>query len=280
MDNNIYTTVNCISLKRNNKTRCKKKVNITKSLLCSYHMLPGIKIDSQVANSLDKRKIDLEEYFVNLIKNKLHTNVTFLDNKYKHNLLLLKNSWDEVLHYKRVYIDNSWWDLDILLEYYNNLLNSSSMNNPKPLLPCNPFTHSTLSYDDMQTFFKKLAHYKIKISLPLQIVYLNLETLCKFEYNEIPYKLNDLLQKKCRYRFTNIKDSQSCYKGYWVNKQTPLSNFENMYDLYQNIPRQLVVDNFDGTNELVNNPRISQIQLCLDKFLPDEILIINDCEII
>ena len=68
--------------------------------------------------------------------------------------------------------------------------------------------------------------------------------------------------------------------GVWVDKDVPLSEFENTYELLQNTPCQIIVNNYDGINQIINNPRIAQINLCLDKFAPDSTVMLNNYEII
>lgn len=279
-NDNICSTVQCIGNNKNSKKRCKNKIDKKKSLLCTHHTLFCGTINEKIKQDINTHKIDANEYLIHSIKNKVENNTVFLNELHKHNLLSLKESWNDVYYYKRLYIDNYWWDLDILTEHIYYLLNSSSMGNPKPQFPCNPFTLSPISHNGLNIYFKKLIYHKISVNIIFKIFYDNIDVIINTNKNEVHCKLTEIFKNNCRYKLINTKDSQNCYIGFWVDKTLPFTEFENMHKLLQNTSPQLIVNNYNGVNQIIDNPRISQITSCLNKMKPENITIVNDYKII
>ena len=279
-NDNVYTTTQCIAQTKHNGMRCKKRIDKKKSLLCPHHKVFCGEIDKTIKNDINARKINISEYLVNVLKTKLCNHTIFLNSHCLQNLLSLKESWDDICYYKKIHIDGYWWDLDILTRHIYYLLNTSSMNNPKPRFPYNPLTHVAFSCNGLNAYFNKISFHKIKVNITIKILYDNMDLICNTNEHDISHKLNDIFSNKCRYKLLNVKDSQECYMGIWVDINSPYSEFENMHKLLQDTSLQIIVNNYDGVNQIINNPRIEQIKSRLNKFPQDDISIINSTEII
>jgi len=123
--------------------------------------------------------------------------------------------------------------LEYILEYMDNKINSSNMNNPSPSYPLNPFTNEILKKKDLKKIKKMVLLSQKKIPLSLKI-FLEDETFWVDDILQFDkYKVIDKLETyKIRYKRINLKDSQDNYTGYWVLKNTPLSPFEKTFYQY------------------------------------------------
>lgn len=65
----------------------------------------------------------------------------------------------------------------------------------------------------------------------------------------------NILETGLRFKFKNNKDSQNCFNGVWVEKDTPLSLFEYLLKISNGIsPQLLQLDQETGNFFYINNP--------------------------
>jgi hypothetical protein len=130
---------------------------------------------------------------------------------------------------------NYCFGLEYILEYINNKLNSSNMNNPFPSYPLNPFTNEILTQKDMKKIKKLVLLSQTKVALPLKI-FLEDESLWIDDIKNFDkYKVIDKLETyKIRFKRINLKDSQDNFTGYWVLKNIIFSSFEKTLYKYMN----------------------------------------------
>lgn len=130
---------------------------------------------------------------------------------------------------------NYCFGLDYILEYINNKLNSSNMNNPFPSYPLNPFTNEILTKKDLRKIKKLVLLSQTKVAFPLKI-FLEDELMWIDDIKNFDkYKIIDKLETyNIRYKRINLKDSQDNYTGYWISKKIPFSPFENTLYKYMN----------------------------------------------
>jgi hypothetical protein len=151
--------------------------------------------------------------------------------------------------------------VDFILEYMDNRLNSSNMNNPSPSYPLNPFTNEILSKKDLRKIKKMVLLGARKVPLPLNI-FLEDESIWVDDILQFDkYKIIDKLEGyNIRYKRINLKDSQDNYTGYWVSKKIPLSPFEKTFYTYITTLRPLY------KNKLRNYPTENITYLQLSKY--------------
>jgi hypothetical protein len=128
---------------------------------------------------------------------------------------------------------NYCFGLQYIIEYVNNKLNSSNMNNPLPAYPVNPFTNKLMAKKDLKKVKKMVLLSQTKVALPVK-AFLEDESLWVDDKNKYDhYKMVDKLEShKLRYKRINLKDSQDNYVGYWVPKPTPYTPFESALRKY------------------------------------------------
>ena len=183
-----------------------------------------------------KRKETLPEGFASREKfNK------YLDSHFIHHLMGIKDTWSEVKYKIRLdsRSEECWWDLEMLLTYFAELLNSSVMTNPAPQWPSNPFNR--IPFEKSQLL--GLAHQVYDLQLPVNYMISSLFAYLQTDFNSInPDRFDQdflsYLSKVDQYRFKimNTKDSQGNYLGYWVPKTEPFSTFELQFARLKQIP--------------------------------------------
>jgi len=187
---------------------------------------------------------------------KLIKSIEELDKHYKHCLLYIMDSWNEV----------NKWDINIIINHYTTQLNSSNMENPFPIYPSDPFTRTPITKEDIQNIIKKIKQISLNVNLTLKIFLLSKKT--DLFYNEAiisqtghSSSLLELFDTKMRYKLINNKDSQELYTGYWIQKSAKLSTFEKLYNLIKKIPIYLI----DLNNFIYDNPEINKIKKKMDE---------------
>lgn len=206
---------------------------------------------------------------------KIKYNITYvqhleLNENYKHNLLNLHSSWDEVNYiiYLPTIINNkiicNWWDIDILIQLFNNNLNRSDMNKPCPIFPHDPFTRVYYNITQLKYFFNTILNLKKNIPIPL--LFLN-QYINKFNTNPCQDTfINFICENKLgRFKLLNIKDSQDNYQGEWIDYSVPLSIFEQNFKEFENISPYIT----NNRNTLSINPEYLFFRDILDN-IPDE----------
>jgi len=163
----------------------------------------------------------------------------YLDEKFKHHLMFIKDSWTEVKH--KIRLDSNgqecWWDLELLLKHFAEQLNISCMANPSPQWPSNPFNRHPFDKSQLLLLGKQIKELKIPVNYMVKELFNYLQT--KFRYlpiDKFTATFIGYVSSNYRYRHVNYKDSQSNYVGYWIKKTEPLTLFEERYNELKLIP--------------------------------------------
>lgn len=194
------------------------------------------------------------------------------DSIYKQNLMDIHDSFIDVSNI--VFIDNQPWDVMMLSKQWAHMICSTDMQTPSPVFPFNPFTKKNINYKDIKNYLECIEINKIKIYEPLKYILKNYNKLKYKELYNTSYQLNseliDILEEKYRFKLINNKNSQDCYNGYWVKKNSRYSEFERILEYYESIPFQIM--GYFG--DIYDNPEKIFAKFQLDMF-PTEDLIIN-----
>lgn len=256
-----------------NKTRCQKKT-LEGSDFCSYHKEKGEYDKTTLAN---QRKRDSDELAIcknklkqeidSIIRNKkiktiiekVTDRTRTLDYKYEENLMCISNSWSEIPLSDQIKMDGEYWSIDFMLGHYAQQLNHSLMENPYPVYPSNPFTRAPLSPASVLTIKKRIKVLDKSVNLALKtFLNMDLNTLRKTyslaveDPDNISGSLIRLFSEKLRYMLVNSRNSQNSFTGYWVNKTTPKTFFEELYDQWIETPYQIISP---VNYEILNNPQ-------------------------
>jgi hypothetical protein len=273
----------CIAYNKNKKTKCTIKAQQNTSF-CGYHKNSEI-IKTQINNKVEEKfnycKFLKKYYKIKKKCNKkryLSRYYFLLDKFYKENLLSIMESFKEIEIKNIILIDNKPWDINLLLDLWGNAICSTEMQNPLPVFPANPFTRKNISIKDFKNISNMIEFLKIKLYEPLKYLFINCEKV--FNYKVDGYNTNKLLSQhlikiineKYRFRLLNIKNSQDCYIGIWVNKDYSMSDFEVFFDYYDKIPIQ--IQNAFGS--IYDNPEKTQIKYLLDNYPKENSISIYD----
>lgn len=219
--------------KNGEKRQCKNK---SKTNFCRHH-------NKEVQNNIIEEKY-VEPYIDPM------SNIEYLNSTYKHNLLDLYNSWDEIEISRRIMISNEVWDIDILIKHMTNQLNNSNMENPYPIFPSNPFNRKLFTIEDLQILNNRIKTLNIKVNIALKILLTQPEKKLNIYYEEalnnstgFSSNLLEILKKNLRFMLLHEKNSQNSYIGMWVLSNFPLTTFEKLYKQLLNIPYQYIIDN-------------------------------------
>ncbi len=263
--------MNCVSYKnkKNKHIKCNRKA-VNNTNYCGYHI------------KKNNCKIIKSQKSIKDISKKIKNNYKYIYakifDKYNYeNLMNIYDSFIELPIENIIFLDNKFWDVNLLLEQWGNLLCSTEMQNPFPIFPSNPFTRKNLIKNDVINILNSLIINKIKIYNPLKYLLENYDKIYDNEY--ITYntdfilsrKIIKLLEEKFRFRLINNKNSQDCYLGFWTDKNEPLSDFEIFYDYYNKIPFQIT--NIFGA--IIDNIEKTEIKNMLDNY-PKEFININN----
>lgn len=227
--------------------RCKKKPTKGNDF-CQSHIKKHHYCDESIQNIRKEIKDDkYENEYIDLIFDnfdKCRKNaIKYLDENYQHCLLGLSDSWNDVPFMYWYKCDNMWWDIRSLIKIFAQQLNQSELEKPFPIFIENPFTRKRISLDDihkLRDYFSGLPktsgdNCNMRINKALnkfinftnaQLNVISLHTTQYTQSNEI----NRLFCKSLRYKMINYKDSQGRYCGYWVNINTPPTEFEMCYN--------------------------------------------------
>lgn len=176
--------------------------------------------------------------------------VQTLDQNFHHNLMWIKDSWEEVV--LPICLTNNWYDLELLLPHITQCLNSSNMNNPCPQIPTNPFTNQPLSadnYAELYDYIKSLPNHILN-ELDLNIDLATIEFilfLSKYKNQEFPTQSQIISHLETQFRFMRIPqcDAQDNFKGLWITNTTPLTFFEYKLKQLQQYPSHIYDENND-----------------------------------
>lgn len=157
----------------------------------------------------------------------------YLDEKFKHHLMYIKNSWSEVDYKIRIDSNNQecWWDLEILLIHFAEQLNSSCMSNPSPQWPSNPFNRQPFTKSQLLKLNKQITELKIPVNYMVKELFNYLQTKLRYvSMDKFTGCFIGYVSHNYRYKLINCKDSQDNYIGYWEKKNVPLSLFEQRFN--------------------------------------------------
>jgi hypothetical protein len=253
----------------NIKRQCKNKRK--KNNFCYNHM-NQIKTDpTKIITNINK-VISKEKKQNILIINKYNKIITKdLNKRFSHNLMNIYESWAEVELNNRIFIDNEWWPLDIIIDIISYQLNNSSMENPYPTFPNNPFNRKLFTVSALMTIKDSININDIKVNIILKLL-LNQQTNFLYScysdtlksYDGFCPNLVTLFEQSHRFMIINEKNSQNLYGGLWVGITFPYSDFEELYYELRKLPYQIiyygqVIDNpyrhviIDKLNSMIGN---------------------------
>lgn len=231
----IYDGI-CVSCKNTKlNIRCPRKTK-NNSLYCGYHKTAKklyINLNNFSQKEINKLLIIQKKIISNKIY-KLFNNYyyQYLDKKYKDYLITGDTSWNDIsVQYRFKFNKSELWDIRFLIEHFSKQLNYSSYSKPSPQLPNNPFTRHIYSADNLIFFHNYIKKHNYNIPIILQLL---LE-------NNI-YQKNDIINifnTKLRFQIINELDSQDNYIGTWIDKNIEKTDFEQLYDEWDNIPPYL-----------------------------------------
>jgi len=230
----------------------------------------------------DITKIVEEHEIVNIVTNiKKRNNI--LDNKYDYTLMNMYNSWNDINFSNQVLIDNEYWNINIFIDTITHQLNNSTMENPYPSYPNNPFNRKPFTPKSLLSICDVLKQLKKPINITLKMLLSQTEKFIRTLYDEVKDNHDSrfssglliLFKKHFRFMIINSKNSQNSYVGIWTHKSFPLTDFEVMYNTFKNMPYQIV-----HYGHIVNNPHREILQHRLEYF-KQNIFDVNDfCELI
>jgi hypothetical protein len=272
---------------KNINTRCTRQV-IENADFCKYHIRTKKYFHTLLDDFRNTDKQEIKTIFSPInykLEAKLNNAINKLDENYTSGLLGIYDSWKEVPSIYWIYMDNTWWDIRLLVSHFSTQLCNSDMENPSPSFPSNPYNRKNFSLNDLKIFKDKIKNLNIKIYIGLAIflthVFDDFKTI-KINECETSHKLSleiiNLLSKSLRFKLINYKNSQDCYCGIWVYNMYPFSNFELLYKNYNDLPIQQLQTTFYG-NFLVNNPVRYRFELILNTLPKEEYDLTKDFQI-
>ena len=165
-----------------------------------------------------------------------------LNKNFKYTLMNLYDSWNDIPLSNIILLDNEYWELGIIIDHISNQLNHSSMENPFPIFPNNPFNRKLFSVDALIKLKKRLMLNKSKIHITFKLLLKQSKKLLSIYYCEaqkhdshFSSTLLKLFTKKLRFMIINELSSQGLFNGIWVQKKYPLSSFEIQYKKFKDI---------------------------------------------
>jgi hypothetical protein len=223
-----------------------------KSHTVNYYKVDYEKLNKEINSFLENQTMNdaLEQ-----LKQSIDEKRQYLNKNFKYTLLDIYDSWDEIKLEDQIKLDGEYWDINIIIAHITEQLNQSSMENPYPIYPNNPFNRNPFTPLALLILKKRLHILRKKINIALKLLLLQNESVLEKCYNEsvehsdkFSRTLMNLLQKNNRFKLINYKNSQSLYTGVWVNKMTPLSQFELLYDHWRNMPYQIMIEGYVAEN--------------------------------
>ena len=158
------------------------------------------------------------------------------------------NKWEELEEWRKFRTEDGYcFDLLYLIKVVTDQINTEKMTNPYPKYPSNPFTFTKLTVKDLLKLKRQITNNYLKVSSPLLKFLFNPEILwyngpgdVRWTEESFKNKLKDLFETDMRYR-REFKDkiifsrednieivNELPLTGFWVSKETPISNEENL----------------------------------------------------
>lgn len=167
------------------------------------------------------------------------------------------DSWNEINFSNQILISDEYWNIDILINVITQQLNNSTMENPYPTYPNNPFNRIPFTPKSLLKIKQRIIISQKQIHITLKLFLSQSEHLLDDMYNMalcsddlFSSTILALLNKNLRFMIINSKNSQDSYIGLWVHKVYPLTNFETLYAHLKNIPYQIMHHGY-----VINNPQ-------------------------
>lgn len=271
---NEWNNGRCLGVTKLNKQCNKSIININHDF-CHLHnkYSPEFLKDKKllIKNKFklsNKSLIDLSaNYSINdYINDRFDKQTDCLNKNWTEQLMYVYDSWDQVPLYRRVFLDDSWWDIFSLISHFSHCLNSSNMNNPSPVYPSNPFNRIKFTKDGLIGLKNHL--YLATIKIPIS-VYIFLDK-CLDKSDISNNEILDIFSHWLRFKIINYKDSQNCYQGVWVYKYTELSDFEILFQEWNNMPYQQMAITHHGEYVITENIQRIMMQHILESCPAEE----------
>lgn len=285
----------CIAKKNKNTAEICSRKTYPNSLFCGYHQKFCKKKTIGSKNSLFDPIFNIKEnddfcakiMAIKKINNFIYNcyirynkkQVDYLNANYKHCLLYIYSSWEDVPKRFRINIKDEWWDIRILLSHFSQGLNNCNMGIASPQYPSNPFNRQLYKPIFLTQIFNRVKILSIPINIALYFFY-------KLPYTKLYYnyysKINTTFflnrrilkyfSKNMRFKIINCIESQYNFIGHWVRKKEKIRSFEKLYNEWLDIPAY----QFDNdTNFVFNNPKRDEMWEML-RSCPMEIWDINN----
>ena len=102
----------------------------------------------------------------------------YLDKHFMYSLMMMKDSWSEVKH--KIRLDHNqqecWWDLELLLRQFAEQLNTSTMNNPAPQWPSDPFNRIPFESAQLSLLGQQIKELQIPVNCMVKELFSYLQT--------------------------------------------------------------------------------------------------------
>jgi hypothetical protein len=279
---NLWNDGRCMSyvnkeVDRRCLNRCKNKD------FCSKHnnkkqyyneLLTSVKSNAIILLNIDIDSINqdikmlIEDDILNNLSKKINDKNQYLDNEYNHNLMSIYDSWSETNFSDQIFIDGEYWDINILANIITYQLNNTTMENPYPSYPNNPFNRKPFTPEAISIIKTKIIKLNKCIHITLKALLSQSKKYIEKIYNSITISnklhsqnLSDLLKKKFRFMIINNKNSQNLYNGIWVPKKYPQTEFEIIYNSLKNMPYQIIY-----LGNIIENPQRQYISYNLSLY--------------
>ena len=232
----------------------------------------------------EEKTVNQDSKNINKLENDQKFNSEYLDNNFRHNLMDLYNSWNEIDQKEYIELSNGIWPICIIIDIFTHQINNSNMENPYPIFPHNPFTRKLFTPVDLIHLKEKIIELKIPINVSLKLLLKQQESSIDYLYREADSYLDrhsilllSLLQQHLRFMIINYKNSQNNYIGFWVKKFRELGEFEELYNDYKQVPYQIFDDGL-----IITNPYREYLKYVLKNYEIDESKPNNEqyCELI
>jgi hypothetical protein len=215
--------------------------DIENILVRKYHMKgEAIKILFEIRYNIAARKI--LRFYRRESKERERKMIDHLNENFRHYLLVGDDDWGLIdKRYRYKVSDTEWWDIRILLAYITQNLNFTNMGEPKPHFPSNPFTRDKYTQSQLRLIYQRSKYLKIRLDISVETFFnmklkraMKLQNLedrnSKDPRNILSGLMIDRFRDTLRYHIVNSKDSQENYIGYWVDKDSSYSDFEHVYN--------------------------------------------------
>jgi len=229
---NAKSTFMCNRSTINNSDFCRYHIGKSEYFVTSKDQLPSS--DSNTIMQSHKLQKSTKE-------NDTKDNVKYLNDNFKHCLLNIDDSWDDVIPDNRIELFDKWWNIFTITNLFVHQLNTSKMENPYPIFPNDPFDRTIITLEDLNKLKRTIKKLNIKINMCLELL-LNSKNIKKYiteakeHIDHHSKSMIILFERPLRFKLINNKDSENTFIGHWTSKHTSTSQFEDIYSLYKSLP--------------------------------------------